>query len=187
MSQPPPRLYPIDVPVLFGVANNGGEDASGSAGRSGKKREAQQRANTNGAARGQRTATRDEDLAAAAADVGDEEGAVREELDACMSALEDLKPKVRRRRRRRRFVTALAGGRKQSVILSRVAERRRILKRTPSTSPLIHSARVPPLTDRFFVGKGVDTPPPPSPRKRQQRLEPEKRWQDRNGFDKLNT
>ncbi|CAM9964235.1 unnamed protein product, partial [Ectocarpus sp. 13 AM-2016] len=70
VSQPPPRLCPVDVPVLF-----------------------RQRLNANGAASGQRT-TRDEDLAVAAADVGDEEGAVREELDACMSILEDLKPKL---------------------------------------------------------------------------------------------
>ncbi|CAM9907376.1 unnamed protein product, partial [Ectocarpus sp. 8 AP-2014] len=94
VSQPPPRLYPVDVPVLFGVSNNDdGEDASASAGRSGERREAQQRVNANGAARGQRTA-RVEDLAVAAADVGDEEGAIREELDACMSVLEDLKPKL---------------------------------------------------------------------------------------------
>ncbi|CAM9783136.1 unnamed protein product, partial [Ectocarpus sp. 12 AP-2014] len=89
VSQPPPRLCPVDVPVLFRVSNNDdGEDASASAGQSGETREAQQRVNANGAARGQRTA-RDEDLAVAAADVGDEEGAVREELDACLSVLED--------------------------------------------------------------------------------------------------
>ncbi|CBN78533.1 conserved unknown protein [Ectocarpus siliculosus] len=94
VSQPPPRLYPVDVPVLFGVSNNDdAEDASASAGRLGERREAQQRVNANGAARGQRTA-RDEDLVVAAADVGDEEGAIREELDACMSVLEDLKPKL---------------------------------------------------------------------------------------------
>ncbi|CAN0083854.1 unnamed protein product [Ectocarpus fasciculatus] len=92
-SQPPPRLHPVDVPVLFGVASNDDEDASVSAGRLGERREAQQLVNTNGAARGQRTA-RDEDLAVATADVGDEEGAVREELDACMSVLENLKPKL---------------------------------------------------------------------------------------------
>lgn len=84
-KEPLPRLYPVDVPVLFGSATNSSVAASTAAqGDTDAQHQPKAERVCVGA---------DEDEVAAEEDQDD---AVCKEMDACMRVLEGLKPKVQR-------------------------------------------------------------------------------------------